>query len=88
MISKTLPRFWSLYRQLPQALRQAARTAYQQFANDPSHPSLHFHRLAFDPRMWSVRITRNCRAVGMVQGDTITWHWIGDHHEFDRVFPR
>ena len=40
------------------------------------------------PRMSSVRITRNCRAVGMVQGDTITWHWIGDHHDFDRVFPR
>jgi hypothetical protein len=88
MRSKTLPEFWRLYRTLPAAVRQAARDAYRRFSRDPSYPSLHFHRLFDDPRFWSVRVSRNHRAVGMVQGDTITWIWIGDHKAFDRAFPR
>jgi hypothetical protein len=88
MNSVTLPSFWDCYRKLPARLRQAARDAYQQFRADPQHPGLHFHRLKWDPRFWSVRVTRNCRAVGIVQGNTISWVWIGTHAEFDQAFPR
>ena len=88
MNSQTVPRFWQLYRKLPQKIRQAARVAYRQFLVNPTHPSLHFHRLAVDARLWSVRITRDYRAVGLVQGTTITWFWIGDHKRFDQTFPR
>jgi hypothetical protein len=31
---------------------------------------------------------RNYRAVGILQGDTITWIWIGSHDDFDRAFPK
>ena len=58
-----------------------------QFVADPTHPSLHFHRLAVAAQLWSVRVTRDYRAVGLVQGATITWFWIGDHKAFDRTFP-
>ena len=88
MNSQTLSSFWKLYRKLPKAIRRAAREAYRHFAADPSHPGLHFERLFNDPRFWSVRITRSYRAVGVLQGDTITWIWIGDHKAFDRDFPR
>jgi hypothetical protein len=47
---------------------------------------LHFERLRSDPRQWSVRVTRDYRAVGIIDGDTIIWHWIGSHEEFDRTF--
>jgi hypothetical protein len=87
MNSVTSAPFWRLYRQLPAAAQQAARKAYQQFQSDPTHPGLRFKRLAHDPRLWSVRITRSYRAVGLVQGDTITWFWIGDHDAFERDFP-
>jgi hypothetical protein len=88
MNSNTTPRFWQMYAPLPASIRLAARQAYQQFQVDPRHPGLHFHRLVSDPRLWSLRITRDCRAVGLLQGDTITWFWIGTHAEFDRDFPR
>lgn len=88
MNSITSPRFWRLYRLLPANVRQAARAAYQQFQADPSHPGLHFHRLTTNSRLWSVRVDRNHRAVGLVQGNTITWFWIGSHDDFDRTFPR
>jgi hypothetical protein len=88
MKSQTLSSFWKLYRKLPNAIRQAARDAYRQFTRNPQHPSLHFHRLFNDPRFWSVRVSQTYRAVGILQGDTITWIWIGDHKAFDRAFPR
>lgn len=84
MTSQTLPSFWKLYRELP----DAARGAYQQFMANPQHPGLHFHRLFNDSRFWSVRVTLNCRAVGILQSDTITWVWIGDHKAFDQAFPK
>jgi hypothetical protein len=88
MKSQTVPRFWRLYRKLPAKIRQAARVSYRQFLADPAHPSLHYHRLAVSAELWSVRITRDYRAVGMVDGEMIAWFWIGDHKAFDRTFPR
>jgi len=88
MNSQTVERFWQLYRLLPESVREAAREAYRHFASDPSHPGLRFHRLEAYPDVWTVRITRNYRAAGFRQGDTITWFWIGDHNDFDRTFPR
>jgi hypothetical protein len=88
MNSRTVPGFWQLYRKLPRKVRDAARVAYRQFHTDSTHPSLHFHRLAVAAQLWSVRVTRTHRAVGLVRGDTITWFWIGDHKAFDRDFPR
>jgi hypothetical protein len=88
MKSQTLASFWRRYRKLPKAVRRAAQEAYRQFKDDPSHPSLHFHRLFNDPLIWSVRISRNHRAVGVLQGDTITWVWVGNHKAFDKAFPR
>lgn len=86
MNSFTTTRFWELYRELPEHVRVAARQAYQHFAENPAHPSLHFERLRSDPRQWSVRVTRDFRAVGIVDGDTIIWRWIGRHEDFDRNF--
>jgi len=88
MNSRTVRRFWELYRELPADVREAARHAYQRFNADPSHPGLHFHRIGAYPGTWSVRITRSYRAVGLLRGDTITWFWIGNHEEFDRTFSR
>jgi plasmid maintenance system killer protein len=88
MNSHGLPRFWQLYRQLPEPIRRAARQTYHQFQADSAHSSLHFHRLEGDQQVWSVRITQDYRAVGIRQGDTITWIWIGSHADFDHFSPR
>jgi hypothetical protein len=86
MISQTVPRFWELYRKLPREIRQAARDAYGKFSTNPAHPGLRFHRLAIASELWSLRITRDFRAVGIVDGNTITWNWIASHADFDRMF--
>ena len=87
MTSRGTPRFWQCYRQLPRDIQKAARLAYRKFLENPAHPSLHLERLRSDARAWSVRVTLNCRAVALRQGDDWIWVWIGDHQEFDRRFP-
>ena len=87
MNSRTAADFWRLYRLLPKTVRAQARKAYRLFQENPAHPSLQIHRLAAYPELWSVRVTRDYRAVGLVEGNTITWFWIGTHKAFDREFP-
>jgi hypothetical protein len=65
----------------------AARKAYEKFSENPAHPSLRLERLRSDRRAWSVRITRNYRAVALRSSEEWVWLWIGDHQEFDRRFP-
>jgi hypothetical protein len=79
--------FWRLYRILPPELKSAARRAYRKFVSGPAHPSLHLDRLRGDTRFWSVRITRDIRAVAQrFEGDLWVWIWIGPHKDFDRMF--
>jgi hypothetical protein len=57
------PGFWRVYRALPDGTKEAARTAYKKFLQNPAHPSLQLERLRSDPRFWAVRVTRDYRAV-------------------------
>ncbi len=36
--------------------------------------------------IWSVRITRNYSAIGILQGDEITLFWIGSHDNYEGFF--
>jgi hypothetical protein len=66
--------------------QNSARSAYSQFVQNPSHPSLRFKKLAGFENYWSVRIKEQLRAVGERNGDTIEWFWIGTHNDFDNLF--
>jgi len=79
-------RFWRLYHALPESARREAREAFRIFCDNPAHPSLSLERLRSDPESWSVRVTRDYQAAGTKEGDTMSWYWIGSHHDFDRKF--
>ncbi len=79
--------FWKLYGALPDAVRQEAREAFRRFRDNAAHPGLSLERLRSRPDSWSVRITRDYRAVGRKEGDLIVWYWIGTHADFDKRFP-
>jgi hypothetical protein len=86
MKSETLPSFWEAYRELRQDIRNSARKAYRLWSDNPFHPSLHFKCIDREEDIWSVRITRSYRALGTLEGDTVTWFWIGDHDEYEQFF--
>ena len=85
MKSRANARFWELFRQLPVEVQDQARETYRTFALDPRHPSLRFKRVSQARPVFSVRVTRDYRALGVLQGEGITWYWIGNHADYDRL---
>jgi hypothetical protein len=86
MKSATLPSFWAKYRELCVPVRAGARKAYRLWAENPFHPSLHFKCINSKEDIWSVRVTRSHRALGVMSGDTVTWFWIGDHDAYEDFY--
>ncbi len=83
MKSLILPSFWIEYRKLNDDVRQSARKAYRLWADNPS---LHFKCINSEESIWSVRITKNYRALGILDGDSVTWFWIGSHDDYEKFF--
>jgi len=86
MKSATLPSFWKRYRSLDETVKPRARKAYGLWAQNPFHPSLRFKCINTEENIWSVRITLGHRAIGILEGDTVTWFWIGSHDDYERFF--
>ena len=86
MNSATLPSFWKAYRSLDEQTRRRAQRAYQLWADNPFHPSLHFKCINSPENTWSARISLTVRAIAVMDGDTVTWFWIGNHDDYERFF--
>lgn len=82
MKSRTTPSFKKRYRLLPPDIQALALAAYKLWLRNPDLPGLRFKRVGDDV---SVRIDRNYRALGILQGDTVNWYWIGLHDEYLRL---
>ncbi len=86
MNSETLPSFWDTYRKLDQSIKKRARKKYKLWFENPFHPSLRFKCINNTENIWSARITRNFRALGIVDGNSMTWFWIGSHDDYEYFF--
>ncbi len=84
MRSHTTENFDRLFAKLPRWVQRNARDAYRQFAQNPQHPGLRFKRLHTEEPLYSVRIGRDYRAVGLLEDDEITWDFIGSHADYMR----
>jgi len=86
MKSAALPSFWTAYESLDAKIKRRARKAYRLWAQNPFHPSLRFKCINREESIWSVRITRGYRALGILESDVVTWFWIGSHDDYERFF--
>jgi hypothetical protein len=78
-------RFWKLFHELPVDVQRLAIKNYHLWRENPSHPSLRFRRLQGDRNFVTVRIGDHYRVLGELEGETVTWVWIGTHAEYDRL---
>ena len=85
MKSRTTARFRSNFRALPVQIRRQARQAYKLFIQNPQHPGLRFKRVHSARPIYSARINRDYRVLGVQEDDTIIWFWIGPHAEYDKI---
>lgn len=77
--------FLKVYRKLPKNVREQARKAYRLFQDNPQHPSLNFKTVHPNQPIYSARISRDYRTVGLLVDDTIIWFWIGSHSDYDKL---
>lgn len=85
MRSTATRRFWKLFNELPAEVQELARKNYLMWLSSPEHPSLRFRRLQGGDDRFTVRVGDHYRALGMLEGDTMIWIWIGSHAEYDRL---
>jgi len=85
MKSHITGKFRKLFRRLPAKIQEQARQAYRLFLVNPHHPSLRFKSIHPTRPIYSVRIGLNYRAVGIQEGNTIIWFWIGAHTKYERL---
>ena len=85
MESKTTQRFRDALSGLPVEVRKRAREAYLLFKHDRTHPSLRFKKVHSTLPIYSARVTRDYRAVGIFESDLMVWFWIGSHADYERL---
>lgn len=88
MISKTSQDFRRLFVNLPKDVRKQAQRAYRLWLRNPRHPGLQYKRVGRQQAVYSVRIGKHWRALGLVERDTVYWFWIGTHAGYDNLLGR
>jgi hypothetical protein len=63
--------FLARFAELSGAVKAQARKAYRLWRENNSHPSLCFKRVHTHEPMFSIRVSLNWRAVGLMENDTM-----------------
>lgn len=71
MTSRTTEQFRKLFADLPEDVQQQAQSKFSIWLENPHHPSLHFKKVSDNQPVWSVRVNRSYRALGMRAGDHV-----------------
>ncbi len=78
-------RFKKSYKKLSKTERELAKKQYKLFRENPYHPSLHFKRVHSSLPIYSARVDRSIRVIGVLKDSIIIWFWIGNHSEYDKL---
>lgn len=85
MKNRRTKEFHKLFARLPRNIQEQAKAAYRRFKVDPYYPGLHFECIDSQESIYSVRIGIHYRAVGIWEGDTIYWFFIGSHEDYNHL---
>lgn len=86
MKSQLTAAFRKRYSALPEEVRIQARVAYRLFTANPYHSSLHFKRVHRTEPVYSARVGRSYRVLGLLEPDNvIVWFWIGPHEQYETL---
>jgi len=86
--SRTTNGFWKCHSEVPSEIKKQAKEAYKLFVIDPYHPGLHFKRVHSRRPIFSLRVTQDYRAVGILQNDEMIWFWMGSHSEYNKLLKQ
>ena len=85
MRSRATKRFWNCFASLPPDIQQRARKSFQLWQDNHRHPAVRFKQIRPNPSIYSARIGLGWRALGLLEGDTVIWFWIGSHSDYEQL---
>ena len=85
MKSRVTEDFVGCFGKLPKPVREKARKNYRLWKANPAHPGVRFKRVHAHEPVHSVRIGLGWRALGLLEGNTVTWFWIGSHADYETL---
>ncbi len=88
MKSRTTERFRKRFAELPAEIQIRTKKAFAKFKEYPYYPSLNYKRVHSTRPVYAVRITKDYRAVGVIQNNEIIWFWIGSHSDYDKLLKQ
>jgi len=77
--------FLACFAKLPDRVKTQARKSYRLWRENAAHPGLHFKKVHGHEDLYSVRVGLGWRALGLLEGNTVTWFWIGSHADYDNL---
>jgi hypothetical protein len=82
MNSRATRKFWRCFHRLPDDIQMLTTKQYLLWLQNPLHPSVQFKKTSL---YWSAKVTEDYRALGIMEGDTVIWFWVGTHDEYERL---
>jgi len=80
--------FLVCFARLPDSVKGQARKCYRLWRENPSHPSLQFKQIHGHEAFYSCHVSRGWRALGLLEGNMITWFWIGSHGDYELILKQ
>lgn len=79
MKSVTTEQFRRLYAAAGLRHQDKINRDYKLWLGNPAHPSLRFKKVHDTEPIYSARVDLDWRALGVLDGDTVVWFWVGPH---------
>lgn len=77
--------FSKLFQKLPDHVKRKAIQAFKLWKSDRSQTGLHFKKVHVAKPIYSARVGRDYRVLGLVDEEQIYWFWIGSHSAYDKL---
>jgi len=83
--SRTTEKFRIKFEELPAEIKNLAKKSFTLWKENPYHKSLRFKQVHQNKPIYSVRIGKAWRALGVKEDETVIWFWVGSHSEYDKM---
>ena len=88
MQSRTTKRFRKAFSELPKSVKESAKNSFKRWIKNPELESLRFKKIHTIKPIYSVRVGRGWRALGVKEDDVMIWFWIGTHADYDNLIKK
>jgi hypothetical protein len=86
--SVTTEQFRRLYSAASIQRQTQIKRSYKLWFENPAHPSIRFKKVHATDPIYSARVDLDWRALGVLEGDTVVWFWVGPHDQYDTLLKR